>query len=286
MKKQFFFFCLLCFCTSSYAQIIYRDSVANLYGTVYAGTLAGPKITIKNPTPLGFYSLRFGGSIYWNPQKWLTVYGIGVGETDQTDTTTPFALFGVNIKPNKFFSVAFGKIASPMTEMRPLPNSSGGQFEPWTKSHILGSALGGKITISPTENFSFVAGDFWRGTEASQEAGVRYGNFLATGYYLNQSKSFGGAIDFTFKRFNTVVMYNPKSTTGMFNLFEVSRKALLFAYSDIGFKPNEGDMLKWQMLRGEWGLFKTSQIKWTKILLGLGYAEEIKSVKGYVFIHI
>ena len=273
------------FCANVTAQIEYKDSLTSVYGTVYAGTLMGPKIAVKNAATSAFYSLRVGGTIYWTPQKWITVYGVGAGETDQTDTTTPFALFGINIKPSKVFSIVFGKIASPMTEMRPMPQTASGQFEPWTKSHILGSAVGGKITISPNEQLSFVAGNFWRGTEATQEFGLRYGKFSATGYYLNQSKSFGGAIDFTFKRLNTVVMFNPKNT-GMFNLFEFNHKASLFVYSDIGFKPNEGDMKKWAMLRGEWGLFKTSQIKWVKVLLGAGYAEETKSIKGYVFIHI
>ena len=279
MKKIIILICVICSLHSE-AQISFNDTVNHITGTVYAGTLAGPKVSIKNANTQGLYSLRAGGTISWSPAKWCSIFGLGAGETNQTDTTTGFGLFGVNIHPNKIISVTIGKIPSPMTEMRPVPTTGAAQFEPWTKARIFGSAVGGKIQISATEKLSFVAGNFWRGTESSSEFGFRYGVTSFTGYYLNQTKTFGGALDVTFKSINTVIAFNQHQNVAMFNLVEIHHSSL-FVYSDVGFNPDT-----WKMLRGEWGFLKTTHVRMTIMLLGFGYAQELQCVKGYIFIHL
>ncbi len=265
----------------SFGQITLSDSAHHSVITVYVGTLAGPKVTMKDAKAAGFYTLRVGGTIVYSPTLWLSVFGLGAGETAQTDTTTPFALFGIKIFPCKAITITMGKIASPMTELRPLPTTGSGQFEPWTLAQIPGSALGGKITFSPSKNFSIVGGEFYRGTNASTEIGMSFAHIHIAGYYIYQTKIYGGSIQLSSKYFSTTVMYNDKQTVGMLNVLEIPKAHGLSLYSDIGFNANNQ-----KMIRGEWGLFSTFSTGRIHSLVGAGYCEELNAVKGYVFIHI
>ncbi len=287
MKK--YFFILACLVTyASQAQIEYTDTQKHVACTVYAGILAGPKVVAENGSTAAFYSLRAGGTIAWTPKRWITLFGLGGGETSQTDTTVPFALFGLKLRPTNNITLTTGKVASPMTEFRPLPTTAGGQFEPWTKSHILGSALGAKVCYAPTQKLAFTVGSFWRNTETSYEAKIQYGPVAFGGYYMGVSKTYGAAVEAVTGRVSTTAMFNQKQNVGMFNTFELSRAQSFFLYSDVGF-----DYECKKMLRGEWGFFKTTSFLYLKVLIGAGYAEknagisgEKPLIKGYVFIHI
>ncbi len=265
----------------SFGQITLSDSAHHTVITAYAGILAGPKVLTRDAKTTAFYALRVGGTITYSPAKWLSVFGLGAGETAQTDTTTPFALFGIKVFPCKGITVTMGKIASPMTELRPLPTTSGGQFEPWTLAQIPGSALGGKITFSPSKSFSIVGGGFYRGGNTSIELGMGFSHVQIAGYYMNKTKIFGGAVQMSFRYLSTTIMYNGDQNAGMLNVIEIPKTHGLSLYSDVGFNANNQ-----KMIRGEWGLFTTFSIRYVKALIGAGYCEETKSVKGYVFMHI
>lgn len=292
MKNIIFLLCVLPI--FSHAQIKYNDTTSNVSGTAYAGTLAGPMAMIKKDVPSSaFYSIRAGGTILWSPTKYFSIFGLGAGELNQTDTVTPFTHLCVKIKPIKSVLMTFGKTASLLTEIfRPLPTTQLGQFEPWTMTHIPGPALGGKISFSPSRQITIYAGNFWRGKEASSELAFRYKGFNIAGYYMNESKIFGGAINFASKKFNTTVMYNQNKNTamynaGMYNSYEIPWIDRFTVYSDVGVNPNS-----WKILKSEFGFFKTAQLKYVQLLLGISYNDEIiystevKCVKGNAFLHL
>ncbi|MFZ2205622.1 MAG: hypothetical protein WAV23_03450 [Minisyncoccia bacterium] len=264
----------------SYGQVVYNDSINHTSATTYLGVLGGPKLSTENSKALGFVTLRAGGMVTWKPNKFFLLTGLGAGEIDQTGTVTPFSLIGAKFSPCKTVFITVGKIATPMTELRPIPTSGSGQFEPWTKAQILGSAMGGKVTLN-AKNFSLIAGEFWRSNDASTEFGIKIPNAQIAGYYMAQSKTFGGALNLSYKFFSTVVVFNNKQNAGVLDILEIPKTHGLSVYSDVGFNSNN-----WKLIRGEWGIFKSFSIEHLGALLGIGYSQESKSIKGYVFLHL
>lgn len=237
------------------AQMAFTDTVSHTAATVYAGTLAGPKTAVRDGKTQNMSTLHAGGSITWTPANWLSLFGVGGVELAQNDTVTALVVYGIRFSPVQSLSLTVGKIATPVTEFRPALMTAASQFEPWTLSRIPGAALGSKVTYAPTKDLSFVAGNFWRGTEASLEFGMHYKYVSVAGYYLNVSHTYGFATDFTYKRFRTAVSYNHSQSVGMFTLLGIPRVSTLSVYSDMGFHPVSG-----KMLRGEWGFLTTAHI--------------------------
>ena len=267
-----------------FAQIELKDSVHHTEMTVYAGTLAGPRVLLENAKISGIYTLRVGATINYAPAKWISIFALGAGEVAQIDTSTiitPFTLFAVKVRPIKALTITVGKIASPMTELRPIPTTGAGQFEPWTKARIPGSALGGKASFSLNKDFSLTGGIFARGFESSSELSVGNSHIRVAGYYMNQTKMHGGALQVTYPYVSNTIMYNHNQNCGMVSIITIPKTKGVAVYSDIGFNPNN-----WSMIRGEWGLFKAFSINTIFGLVGAGYNNEMQSLNGYVFIHI
>ena len=279
--KKILVLVMLCGAINASAQISFSDSTNRISGTWYTGILAGPKVFTKDARSVSFYSLRVGGTITWSPTKWFSLFGLGAGEIDQTDTLTPFTHFCVKIKPIKSVVITLGKTSTIMTEIfRPIPTSAFGQFEPWTLAQIPGPGLGGKINISLGKKINILAGNFWRGTEASHEFNFRYGKFNLGGYYMNASKLYGGAINFVSEKFSSTIMYNDKKNTGTVNSIAIPRVKNFVIYSDLGFEPN-----KFKTIRNEIGFLKNAKCGHVQLMFGMGYDQQVDCVKGYLRIN-
>ena len=281
MKKIKLVVCMMAISLYTFGQIVHNDTVNHCTMTTYAGILGGPVQSVENESLTTPTTLRVGGMIQWKPNSWSSLYGLGAVEANQTGTISPFSLLGVTLSPIKSVTITLGKIATPMTKLRPLPITGSGQFESWTVSQIPGSAIGGSITGSFSKEYSLSAGSFVRGSDVSVEAGLGIPYTQIAGYYMANSRKFGGAINCNYKLLSTTLMYNSEKNAGMFDAVKISQKHNLFLYSDIGFSINN-----WNMVRGEWGVFKTFSVQYLSSILGVGYSKEIKSVKGYVFIHL
>lgn len=268
----------------SFGQIFLTDSATHTEISVYAGVLAGPKVAVDNAKVSAHYSLRSGGTIMYSPKRWVSIYGLGAGETAQTDTTTPFALFGGIIRPWKSVKIVGGKIASPMTELRPLPTTGAGQFEPWTKSHIPGSALGAKVQWSRAQHFSIVAGMFKRDTDVSNELGLQFSHIHVAGYMMQKTQRYGTALELDYPFLYAMLVYNQQENVGVLISIPVPKTTCLSIYTDLGWIPSSGSEWKW--VRGEWGFLQTAHIRKIQTLEGIGYSWEKRSVNVYVFIHI
>lgn len=264
---------------STYGQYSLTDSVRHVDLSAYAGVLAGGRVSVTNAKLSGTASFRAGGTVAFSPARWFSSYGLGAFDADETGAVTPLYLLGVTFRPVSKLGITIGKIATPMTELRPLPTTMAGQFEPWTKSRILGSALGGKVRFAPTKNVSLVAGGFLRGTDGSVELGLSMPHFQMAGYCTVRGRSFGVAATATTKWATGTVGYNHRKDFALFANVTIPKTGGLSVYSDVGFDP-----AGWKLVRGEWGILYGTQYRFVRILTGCGYSQEARSAKLYVML--
>ena len=265
----------------SYGQIEWNDTVRNISVTGYAGMLAGPKVSVDSGKILGAAMLRVGGSGSIAPTKWLSLYGLAAMDVDETLAVTPWYLVGVTLRPSHKLAITLGKIVTPTNELRPGIATMSGQFEAWTQGQIPGSAIGGKVSWFPHKNFSLVAGAFWRDKDVSIELGFSVPHTRIAGYSMVRSKTFGVAVDFSYKWYSQVLVYNHKRNIGSFTGFAIPKTQGVAIYSDIGFSASN-----WRLVRGEWGMYKLFSYKQINIIIAAGYSQEIRSVKGYVMVSL
>lgn len=247
----------------------------------YAGILAGSKIPTNSKTVTPFVTLREGVNLNWTPNKYVSGFGVASAEINESGSVTPFCLAGIRLKMNKKVACTFGRIGSPVTELRPMPNTGQSQFEPWTKSQILGPAFGTKISFAVTKKHSLVLGGFLRGDDPSLELGVHIPGFHVAGYYRTKSADYGGACTIAGKYINQTFVYNSTRNIGSFTLVTIPRFQGLLFYSDMGI-----DQSKFKLIRGEWGILKTFSLKITKGLFGFGYCHEIHNPKLYLMVNL
>ncbi len=277
MKKIIIITIIMC-ATNAYSQIILKDSANNAEINGYVGTLGGSKVLAKDGGVTNFCIFRTGGTISWKPTDWFSIYALGAGELDQAGKFSPFGLFGTNFIHKKV-KLTLGKVATPMTELRPIPTTGAGQFEAWTRQQILGSALGGKISVAFKKGYA-VGGVFKRDSTYSLEGGLKISKIQLAGYCMPLSKTFGFASNVNLKNVSTTAFVSSTQVAGMLNIITVPRLKISL-YSDIGY-----DFKHTKLLRGEWGAFKTFRSKQLNALLGLGYSQETHSFKSYIFVYL
>lgn len=244
----------------------------------YAGILVGPKISVDTNKVSAFAALRLGANVYWTPTTWFMLNGIAAGEVNEKGGFTTIYLIGTRFILHERLAITVGKVATPMTEMRPVPTTNWGQFETWTSSQILPSAIGGKVTITINKESRIAAGAFWRGKDVSVELGAKVPHVHMGAYYQVVSRTFGGAIKASTKYVNTTVVYNHKGNFGFNASLLIPKTNGFMLYSDIGFNTNNN----WTWIRGEWGILKLFTLKKVNALVGMGYAHDNKGVWGYL----
>lgn len=265
---------------NSAAQVEHVDSTNHFTVTGYAGILAGAQVpTDTLQAPIGFSYLRVGATALWQPSQHWTFYSLGGAELSHTGSVTPFSLFAIGYIPTKRVSIISGKIASPMTEIRPMPVTRAGQFEPWTRAQIPGNSLGLKTRVTIGKNATLVAGSAWRNRCITTELAFKTKGIHAGAYYVPQTRMFGGAVTVEWKNGSGTLVYNHKGTAGGI-VFHTIPKACSF-YVDAGVSTNT-----WKLVRAEAGVLKMWNGKVLKALIGFGYAHEIRSVKTYCFVSI
>lgn len=249
------------------------DSSKNFKAEVYAGVLVGPSINVKDSAKVSvFATLRAGGNIYWTPQRWFLLTGIASVEFNEKPTALVLYLVAARFKFHKQFFLTVGKIGSPMTEMRPFPNTMGGQFEPWTKRQIPGAAFGGKATFIINEKSSVVAGGFLRGYgDASVELGAKTRFVQLGGYYMVKARTFGAAATVTVPYVSQTLVYNHQQNFGSLTNITIPKTGGFGLFSDIGFTTNN----RWDWVRAEWGVMKVFSLgKKVNALVALSYAHK------------
>lgn len=261
------------------SQITYRDSAQGLTIAGYAGVMSGPVVSVETPTTGHYATMRVGGDFSWQQSKSLILFGTGSLELNNSAPMITTTMMGATIGSGRT-KFSLGKILTPMTDIRPVINSRDGQFEFWAQYTIPANAIGGKLSHKINDKVSLSVGSFWRDTTTTLEGGLKVGKTNVAGYYSTQDQSFGLAGITSNKYFDLTLSYNYQKTVGSY--LSVNLPSSWYLFSDVGFTPTG----QFDFVRGEWGVYKTLQVKYSQILYGVAYDHGIKSVKGYVMINL
>lgn len=263
--------------TSTFGQIehitISSDS-SIIIDKVYAGMLSSTAFNTKNVATSSAGTFRVGVMASWKCSPYLTFHSFGMFETDLKQ---PWGIqqFYLNYEPTNHWIVTVGQSATISTEQRPHPVSGAGQFETWTQSRIPGGAPG--IKIKYRGNVSVGAGIAARNGFPEYHASVSKGSHTLSGYYLQSDYQSGFAYTYDTKKLYAIVVCIPDSIVGSTVVVRLKKNISLFA--DVGY----GNSV---FPRAELGAFKSWSEKWIKGLLSVSYDVKIKSVKGYLFVHL
>jgi len=169
------------------------------------------------------------------------------------------------------------------TENRPLPTSATGQFETWSESQIPGGSLNAKIKYVG-KNFQAGAGVGIRKNKLEYHAMIGIKDkikFTAWHSTYNEEWGIAGTLK-TKKVYNTFAI----KTGILANIFVLHLPKEIDFYLDTGYDFLNADFGKGQLVRAEIGILKNFKFKYGGGLIGLGYANETRTVNGYLFLHL
>jgi hypothetical protein len=121
------------FNTQSFSQIQNirsSDDSTLVIDTVYAGVLSSVNLNTNELTSTSSYSFRIGAMATWHATKWADVKTYGMYNRSNGKDLIVNS-FSINLHKEQW-NIEFGKMATPATEIRPLPPSSNRHFETWT----------------------------------------------------------------------------------------------------------------------------------------------------------
>lgn len=284
MKKISLAIALLFVLSTATAQIenikLAKDSTI-LINDVYAGILAGSCFSQNSLNFSKFSSFRAGGKATYSPTNWLSAVSTASYQIDDRGQVSTINQFWFKLKL-KAISAEAGFLPTLATESRPVPVTADGQFETWTEASLPGAALGAKIKYNFNNNKNYI------GIGVSQmnkepEYHLRYSSTLikASIYYSEFNQKFGSSIAIKTKKLYDIMAFNAGQTIGNLICYKLDTKNQIDYYCDFGYGLKEK-----KVLRFESGLLKNFSGNYLKGLFGISYCNEIKSVKGYLFIHI
>lgn len=283
MKKLFVLVVMVSISICSFAQItaIYSKDSSVVIDRIYAGSLSGTMFHTDSLYTSGFTGFRFGTMGTYRPASWISFSSWAMVQVDGGSNPWSLQQYWMTLQPTSKITLQLGSMASIPTEMRPHPVSSSGQFETWSQSQIPGGGLGIKAKYQFTKDFELASGVVLRGTMPEYSARLTYKNFQVSGWYSTCDSTSGIAASVTRGRVSSTLVYKPDQTIADMLVIKVSKKHDISIYSDMGY-----DFQKKDLVRGEWGLFKSFDSKWVDGLFGLGYRNEAKSIAAYLFVHL
>jgi len=272
---------------------VVTDDNSFVVDNFYLGTLNSVNFSTEKLDEISTYSVRLGAMAHWDITKDITVKSYGAYDrSNGVDCVIgSFSLFLQS--KNKKFNLEFGRMATPATEIRPLPPTADGHFETWTEALMPGGAIGAKIGyntdfgsikigVASRKNpeYSFHLNTQIKGSPFNLVGvlgGEKKDNYLV-GLTHKVGKLYQVAV---FKQQYNFETLSSEQVVGYFGNYELSVKMKLNVYLDAGYNLNTQDIP-----RLEGGLIKNFSSKHLGGLLALGYSHEIKAIKGYIFIYI
>lgn len=126
-------------------------------------------------------NLRVGGFANWQIAPWLEAKSFITYDRNDGDEMT-INSFSLRLKKKKAW-LEFGKMATPSTEIRPLPPTGNGQFETWTEATLPGGVPGVKIGYQFNSKNSLSFGTASRQGKPEYSVLLTHKNFKATADY-------------------------------------------------------------------------------------------------------
>ena len=279
--KKMIIFCFFCFVSIlSFSQItnIKTGDSSVVVKKVYAGLLGTTIFPLDNPIGVTHgIDLRVGAEATYKMNNYFSVSGFSALGLSDLSLNQIHSL-KVSFRASDKFKISVGKIPTPSAIYhRPSPISGGGHFEPWVLAQIPGCQTG--TTLELGDSTSVKMGVF---TDHSGKP------MYQIGFSLRQIITFSAWLEnnhygkvFTVKNkkgsFSTTFVVTDEIMANLL-LFPVFR---LNFYSDLGFS-----IIDKKLIRGEWGILKIFPGELLSGIIGFGYSQEIRGVKGYLFIHL
>ena len=243
---------------------------------VYAGILGANDFSIDSVYRAGFVGLRVGVSAKLRVTKAVSVVSFIAEDITNVGNSIGGSGFLVRVQPDTSFYMAIGHGPQVSTFLqRAHPATAGGQFETFTHRAIPGPGPGIRLvkTIGKTSLLGSVAmidGD------PEYQAGVLFAGLRASVWHRADSL-WGTAVTYTTKRTKTILVVRDDLLANTFT-FSLPNKYIL--YTDAGVTTDT-----YTVVRAEAGILRTFEAnKYVKGLVGLGYAHELRSVRGYIFV--
>lgn len=284
MKKiiALFIFCVVAFSATSQIQgIISKDS--SVTSGVYAGILNTTAFSVDESVRKNFYSFRVGAIAAWQATPWMKFNSFAT--FDYSDGNgLPINSVSVKLYSHKEkMGLEMGYMATPSTELRPLPPTGDGHFETWTHSRIPGGSLGAKATYRFDKGVCVGLGIAERGDKAEYHAKISYKKTEFTSYYSVFNEKFGAATVFSVGRlYNVISLENlgESSVIANFSNFDIGKGMSL--YIDAGYETQKSEFPRMEL-----GFIKGFQFqKFGSGLWALGYKHESKEINAYLFVHL
>lgn len=267
-------------------KVAYSSDSIIVIDRVYVGALSNININSDLSHENG-YSLRVGVQGTWTINKFLKLKAYSVYDRAGGDDIICNS-FSLRAEKNSWFAEV-GRMATPSTELRPLPPTSSGQLETWTEARLPGGSVGIKGGYIFQEDRVFTLGLHERNGQAEYGAKLQIDAFnLAGAYEVASDKiSLGSSyksnwsyhfVSFTKEKDETM---EDETILGHLSVVDISNKGNIQAYLDAGYSFEEEDFPRLEI-----GLMKNFEADFLKGVFGLAWAYEIKSVKAYLFVHL
>lgn len=256
-----------------------KDSAISI-DKIYVGILGINRFSVKSLETTQGMQFRIGAKATYAFNKMLSLRSYVVY---QNEVNSEFTLnsFSLAFTPSSKFTLEVGKMATLSTQQRPHPVSGAGHFETWSEAQIPGGALGAKMTIAPVKDFSFGVGVAVREKQPEYHANVSFKKLTLSGYYGMHDKKAGAALSYTGKMvWSTLVWKQDNVVANMFGC-TISQKHHISIYSDMGY-----DLKTNKLVRSEWGIYTSWQASKLTLLPGIGYNNDDKTIRGYLFIYL
>lgn len=243
---------------------------------VYAGVLGANDFSIDSVYRTGFVGFRVGASAKLRVTKAVSLVSFIAEDVTNAGNSIGGTGFFVKLAPSPNFYIAVGQGPQVSTFLhRAHPASAGGQFETFTHRSIPGAAPGLRLvkTVGKTNLLGSIA--VVDGVPQYQ-VGVSFAS-VAVSAWRRADSLWGTAVTYQSKRTKTIVVVRDDLVASTFTL-NLPNKYIL--YTDAGITT--GDR---RVVRAEAGFLRTFEAdKYVKGLFGLGYANELRSVRGYIFV--
>lgn len=271
--------CLFTFVVRTAAQITIPVS-KTITVDAYAGMLGWSAFSIDSLHASCYANVRLGAVAVYRPAKWFALRGMEAYNIAADGSTWSMQQAAVIFTPTNGLNITTGNTATLVTEQRPSPATSSGQFETFTESKIPGMALNVKA-VWDLKNVSFGAGVADRLNNPEYQLMFRFKNIKLSGFYDVCDYTYGGVLTVKVGRITDILVYHQNQIISNIFMFDVGHDRNWCLYSDTGF-----DLNKNKLVRGEWGALRTFNGHYIGGLIGPGYCYEDRSFHVYVFVHL
>lgn len=243
---------------------------------VYAGILGANNFSIDSVYRSGFSNVRVGVSTKLRLTKVASIVAFMAEDMSTSGNSIGGTGFFLKLYLSKSLYLALGQGPQVGTFLhRAHPATAGGQFETFTHRSIPGAAPGARLvkTIGKTDILASVAAVDGR---AEGNLGASFAGF-AGNVWWNEKGAWGSAMTYKSKLSKTILVIRDDLWASTF-AYNLPNKYIL--YTDAGITTEN-----YSVVRAEFGMLRTFEAKkYVKGLVGLGYAYELRCVRGYIFV--